>query len=299
MSNNGFKVFDLVEENTKNIVLTELPRSITEINQQNLTADSVSGENPNTIIGSLCFNNTSGGIQNTVLGYDSLSANTIGQNNTAIGAFVLNSNTAGSNNIGIGNNSLTFGTNNNDNIGIGLNSLSNITGSQNIKIGNRTGNEVFRGNNNILIGYGSSTSSSLNPVSNEITLGNSDIITLRCAVNAISSLSDSRDKSDINKLEVGLDFVEKLNPVTFKWDRRDKYENGVRDGSKKQHTVNTGFLAQDLKKLQDDNNLHYLDLVYESNPDKLEAKYGNLIPVLVKAIKDLSLEVKELKSKLA
>jgi hypothetical protein len=84
-----------------------------------------------------------------------------------------------------------------------------------------------------------------------------------------------------------------------KWDKRDKYENGIRDGSKKQHTVNTGFLAQDLKKLQDDNNLHYLDLVYESNPDKLEAKYGNLIPVLVKAIQDLSLEVKELKSKLA
>ena len=31
----------------------------------------------------------------------------------------------------------------------------------------------------------------------------------------------------------------------------------------------------------------YLDLVYDSNPDKLEAKYGNLIPALVQSIKDL------------
>jgi hypothetical protein len=297
MSNNRFSVIDLVSDNAVNNTLSVIPTSITEINQQNLTADSVSGESPNTIVGSLCFNNTSTGIQNTVLGYDSLSANTIGQNNTAIGAFVLNSNTAGSGNIGIGNNSLTLGTNNNDNIGIGLNALSNITGNQNIKIGNRILNDAFTGDNNILIGYGSVTSS--NTVSNEITLGNAEIDTLRCATATISVLSDARDKTDIDTLKVGLDFVEKLNPITFKWDRRDKYENGIRDGSKKEHKLNTGFIAQDLKKLQDDNSLHHLDLVYESNPDKLEAKYGNLIPVLVKAIQDLSTEVKELKSKLS
>ena len=35
----------------------------------------------------------------------------------------------------------------------------------------------------------------------------------------------------------------------------------------------------------------YLDLVMEENPDKLEAKQGKLIPVLVKAIQELSAKV--------
>ena len=37
-----------------------------------------------------------------------------------------------------------------------------------------------------------------------------------------------------------------------------------------------------------------LDLVMEENPDKLEASEANLIPVLVKAIQELSAEVKRL-----
>jgi hypothetical protein len=31
-----------------------------------------------------------------------------------------------------------------------------------------------------------------------------------------------------------------------------------------------------------------LDLVYDVNPERIEAKYGNLIPILTKAIQDLS-----------
>ena len=41
-----------------------------------------------------------------------------------------------------------------------------------------------------------------------------------------------------------------------------------------------------------------LDLVYESNPERLEAKYGNLIPIMVKSIQDLQKEIQELRSKL-
>ena len=48
--------------------------------------------------------------------------------------------------------------------------------------------------------------------------------------------------------------------------------------------------------MQTDASADYMNLVYESNPDKLEASYGNLIPVLVQAIKELSAQVKELQS---
>ena len=42
----------------------------------------------------------------------------------------------------------------------------------------------------------------------------------------------------------------------------------------------------------------YTNLVYKSNPEKLEATYGRLVPVLVKAVQELSAEVKQLKQQL-
>ena len=42
----------------------------------------------------------------------------------------------------------------------------------------------------------------------------------------------------------------------------------------------------------------HLDLVMDDNPDRLEAKQEHLIPVLVQAVKELSAEVEQLKSKL-
>jgi len=35
-------------------------------------------------------------------------------------------------------------------------------------------------------------------------------------------------------------------------------------------------------------------LVYDENPDKLEISYGKLVPILVKAVKELSDKVKAL-----
>ncbi len=75
-----------------------------------------------------------------------------------------------------------------------------------------------------------------------------------------------------------------MKPVKFEWDTRDGAKKGVKD---------LGFIAQDLKELDDE----HLNLVYDENPDKLEATYGRLIPVLVKAIQDLSKEIEILKSK--
>jgi len=78
-----------------------------------------------------------------------------------------------------------------------------------------------------------------------------------------------------------------LNPVKFVWDERD--ENG------KHNVVDSGFIAQDLKALEDKYNAaEVLKLVYDENPEKLEASYGRLVPVLVQAIKDLAAKVEQL-----
>jgi hypothetical protein len=129
-------------------------------------------------------------------------------------------------------------------------------------------------------------------VANEITLGNSSIIRIRAAVTNITSLSDARDKTDITALPVGLDFINTLNPVKFTWQMREP--NEVKDG-----TSEAGFIAQELKSAQDAANADYLDLVYDEDPNKLEASAGKLLPVLVKAIQELSAQNKALEDRVA
>ena len=87
-------------------------------------------------------------------------------------------------------------------------------------------------------------------------------------------------------MPAGLDFINKLHPVKFKWQRRTPDTN---DGK-----IRAGFIAQELQEIQ--KNDKYLNLVLEDNPDKLEATPGNLIPVLVKAIQQLALKVKALEA---
>ena len=143
------------------------------------------------------------------------------------------------------------------------------------------------GSNNTLLGYQAALST--NTVSNEITLGNSSISALRCQVTSITSLSDARDKTDIEDLPAGLDFVNELRPVKFTWN--------MRDGAKV-NEPDTGFIAQDLQSVQETTGVDIPGLVYDTNPEKLEAAYGKLIPILVKSIQELTAKVNELENRL-
>ena len=160
---------------------------------------------------------------------------------------------------------------------------SNTTGSNNTFLGYNAGTSHTTGSNVTIVGNNAQGSSAT--VSNEITLGNSSVSTLRCQVTSITSLSDKRDKKDIKDSNYGLNVIDSIRPVTFTWDNRDESENkGKKD---------VGFIAQELKEIDDD----FLRLVYSENPEKLEATYGRLIPVMVKAIQELKAEVDNLKNK--
>ena len=213
-----------------------------------------------------------------------------GSNNIGIGNNVFTALTEGANNIGIGNSVLDALTSGNDNTCIGYNSGSAIsTSKQNTIIGASAGstgnNALATGNgNNIIIGYNASASAA--DVENEITLGNSNITSLRCADQTIASLSDGRDKTNVVDSEYGLDFVNKIRPVQFTWQRRllePSDENHSKNGK-----TRVGFIAQELQSAMPNNANDILDLVYEANPERIEAKYGNLIPILTKAIQELS-----------
>lgn len=254
--------------------------------------------NYNTAIGSDAAYNMTSGTGNVAIGASTLNVNAGGVGNVAVGGACLSANTTGGYNVAIGSYSHSTNTSGSFNVAIGRNAGQGpLSASSCVFIGDGAGTTAGNtGDNNICIGLNALQSSTIS--SNEITLGNSSITALRCQVTSITSLSDQRDKTDITTLPLGLNFINSLNPVIYRWDKREWYEDGVRDGSKKEDKLNAGFLAQDLQQSQSDFEADYLKLVYDTNPDKLEATPGNLLFVLVQAVKELSAEVSDLKAEL-
>jgi hypothetical protein len=252
-------------------------------------ASSLIPSNDSVVLGMFAGTNLlSSGSENTLIGRGAGSAMTTGAANTFIGRGAGSQVTTGTANVYIGK---AAGSNVNpigNNVYIGNSSGIGVAGANNTLIGSFTGTGGSTNENITCLGNGAVPSSS--SVFNQITLGNSSITTLRCAVTSITSLSDARDKKEVAPIELGLEFVKELNPVKFVWD--DRNEEGKHD------VVDSGFIAQDLKALEDKYEAaDVLKLVYDENPEKLEASYGRLIPVLVQAIKDLAAEVEALKTK--
>ena len=179
---------------------------------------------------------------------------------------------------------------------VGFQALRIVTGAQNTALGSGAGFSITSGSNLTCIGASAAASSAT--ATNEITLGNSSVATLRCQVTTITSLSDARDKKDVAPLDAGLDFINALNPVRFTWNMRpeEDHEGNMVQGRK--DDPDTGFIAQDLKAVQEATGIVIPGLVYDNNPDKLEAGYGKLLPVLVKAIQELSAKVEALEAQL-
>ena len=246
---------------------------------------------------SMRYNTT--GNHNTAMGYASLLLNTTGTSNCAFGQNAMERNKLGNYNTAIGSAALYFAGNTADahsNTSIGYFSLYGlVTGHSNTAVGTRAGyncnpgctNSTFIGNEAGLDHYGPSGNNVGWP-SNIVILGNSRIGALMCARNTITSLSDRRDKTNIVDIPVGLEFVRSLRPVSFDWNMRCGGKVG---------TPEFGFIAQDLQEVQ---NTHTVvpGLVDESNPDRLSASPGTLLPVLVKAIQELDKKLQELNKKL-
>jgi hypothetical protein len=246
---------------------------------------NVNGGEVNVFIGDACGFNAVNSSYNTAVGYASLQFNN-NSHNVAIGQQAA-LNAAGSRNTYVG---ALAGRNHgtiNDCVVIGYDSYntSAATGAgQNTIIGASTCNNLTTGTNNTVIGYGATVSAG--SVNNEITLGNSSITTLRCNTTSITTLSDMRDKTNITTMPSMTSFVSSLRPVQFTWNRRDGSKQGQAD---------YGFIAQEVKQAQQESNMDWLDLVYESNPEALELTQGKLIPVLVKTIQEQASALAQLK----
>ena len=176
-----------------------------------------------------------------------------------------------------------------DNTLIGQGAGNVVTSAENTFVGRRAGASATTGDANVCIGSGSDVSAAA--VANEVNIFNGSVTArFQGAAAAWSFVSDKRDKKEIKDLELGVDFVNKLKPRKFKWDLRNSDVDKDKEAS--------GFVAQEIQEILDQTETNYTGLVDTNNPDQYTVAQSNLIPILVKAVQELSAEVKQLKQQL-
>lgn len=244
------------------------------------------GQN-NTSFGVNSLGSASSGSSCTAFGDGALRDSTTGNLNTAVGADALTLNSTGSSNTAVGGEALASNISGGFNTALGREALTlNSTGYGHTAVGFGAGSNHTSGSHCTFIGYGAQ---SLTPASNHsITLGNSSVDSLRCQAQ-LSGLSDRRDKKDIVSLASGLSLIQELRPVSFVWNMRDGGKVGQPE---------IGFIAQELQEAQAKSGLSVPHLVNDENPEKLEAAFATLIPVLVRAVQELSDKVRQLEQRL-
>jgi hypothetical protein len=101
--------------------------------------------------------------------------------------------------------------------------------------------------------------------------------------------SDERIKDDIEPIASGLDVVEKLNPVTYRY----------KESWTKDQSIQTGFIAQELLTALDGQ--VYVDSVVQQGGSEgyYSVAYQNIIPILTKALQELSAKNDALEARIA
>jgi trimeric autotransporter adhesin len=239
------------------------------------------------------------GASNVAVGNNALLANTTASNNTAVGTSAL-----AANNSGVG-----------ENTALGAQSASSVTsGSYNTVLGYRAGIHTVTlttGDSNTLVGSYSRTTTVDSLAANvfghdvgggagytTVGYGAADIRAAH-GVATWATVSDERYKKDIVDSTTGLSFINALRPRTFKYrtlgelpETFSAYKAGSTEVFKNSET-NHGFIAQEVKAAIDaDDSIKDGFKLWDDREDgSQEVAEAALIPVLVKAIQELSTQL--------
>jgi len=149
----------------------------------------------------------------------------------------------------------------------------NSLGSDNTAIGYRALYTTTTGGNNTGIGNGADVPSATS--SNQIRIGNTAITYAGVQV-AWTITSDKRWKLDINNSNLGLDFINKLRPVSY-------YRNN--DESKK---LEYGFIAQEIEEVLNNAGASNNGIISKDDKGMYGVRYNDLMSPMVKAIQELN-----------
>jgi hypothetical protein len=272
-----------------------------------LGGSDVNTGNNNVAIGrKAMFDNTSGA-NNVAVGNDSLANNSTGNSNVAVGLNALNDNTSGIENVAISENAGCANTTGNQIVGIGYKALrQNTDGDQNVGIGAFAGCNITTGCYNTYVGAESNSSAA--DVLFEQVFGRggtgkgSNTFFSGASANGVfntantttwNQTSDRRIKKNIVDNNVGLDKIIQVQVRDFEYRTKDEvtdFENANAAYVDKPG-VQIGVIAQEIEDIFPEMITTQSTGVKTFNPEKL-------VFYLINAVKELSEENKDLKSRI-
>lgn len=243
----------------------------------------------NSAFGTYALERNTSGDHNTASGKNALRYNTTGYSNCSFGAFALENNTTGTYNMAAGNAAIRLNVDGsyncaygalsldtivsgNYNTAIGYTALSSIlTGSSNTAIGAQALSNNTTGSNNIGIGYQALVPNPL--IDNQIRMGNAAITYAGIQI-AWTITSDKRLKANIQKSDLGLNFIKELNPVLY---TRTNDKTGK---------IEYGLIAQELEAALQKSNIVNSYMISKDAEGMYGIRYNDLITPLIKAIQE-------------
>ena len=248
--------------------------------------------NKNTAVGTLAMDSAmNGALENTAIGYSALSSIIDGDDNVAVGK-----NAGALVEDGVGNTLLGKAA-----------ADSLVDGSNNTIIGSSSEVSATGAAGQIVIGKGVTCTGD-----NTITVG-IDANTASLALNGSSeswsaASSDERLKENIKSCEVGLDFINELRPVTYNWKKANDVPEDMPQYKKDSNepvlgfeygVEYHGFIAQEVKSAIDkyDGIKESFNMWQLKDNGTQTVAQGAVVPMLVKAIQELSEKIEKLENK--
>ena len=174
------------------------------------------------------------------------------------------------------------------------------TGNQNSALGFNAGPVIGDLFNTTAIGY-----QAIPTASNQVRIGNASVTSIGGQV-SWSTFSDGRFKTDIKEDVSGLDFINKLRPVSYVIDTEglEKFLHisdsaGKYAAPKNKLSRQTGFVAQDVEAVVKKTGYVFNGVdAPENENDHYSIRYAEFVVPLVKAVQELSAQVREQQEKI-
>ncbi|HZV69046.1 MAG TPA: tail fiber domain-containing protein [Saprospiraceae bacterium] len=239
----------------------------------------------NTAVGSYSLFHSTTGSANTATGHGAMYYNTGGTNNTALGDYALRNNQTGSYNVAIGKEAL----------------FNSGSGNYNIAVGAYSGTLSSDLYNTI----GISNTNILHAASNQAVIGNTSHVWIGGQV-GWSTYSDARLKTDIREDVKGLDFINRLHPVTY---HRDIDAQVVLTGNPDEldfpnkydieQIKFSGFLAQEVEVAANASGYDFSGITVPKDEHSVYSlSYESFVVPLVKAVQEQQAIIEELMRKM-
>ncbi len=260
----------------------------------NWSPGNLGGNNTGLGSGALMANSNTYAWYNTAVGHNALTMQSFANGdsvywglNTAVGDSALFGNQPDGGNGGL---------NGTDNTAVGVQALQNNTvGYRNTAVGSLAGYTNTQGQMNTFVGWGSdvdnygrvnATAIGYGAIANNsymVRIGNADVTSIGGQV-GWTAFSDVRGKKDVADLDLGLDFVMQLRPVSYR----------LKSGNDR---IDMGFVAQDVEALLGDG---YNVLAIGGDKDRtLALRHTDLIAPMVKAIQEQQATIAAQQTRLA